>query len=832
MEKKKRGRPRGSTNKSKAKPSKSGRAESFTRESTKAPLDLRIKDEIWAIVIIALGIFFLVSLQTEATGQFGIAISIFLKGTFGAVAYALPYMMILYGLLLFAKKTSHLNGKSLIFLTLMIFSISIINSYRFLSDYAGVNFSLQYIREIFDTGTSLTSGGLIGMFFGNLLMKIAGMPGLFIFCILIIIISILLVMNTPFSQLIENWLEKRKIKREERLARKEQEELEREQEDQANKENLMASQDGLAENRASSTDLFIDGKLENFNDEFNGNIVGNTGIKAGMNQKQMKIIDYMNDDDLFEDHENNNPKFEEFKENKRAIKVDGKNEKFDNIAAQDLNKGDLGQIHSTFVLPSLDLLDKAKDTLANKDSVNLKEKAKTLETTLQNFGVNARVIQVTKGPAVTRYEIQPNVGVKVSSIVRLADDIALNLEAKSIRIEAPIPGKAAVGIEVENERVNLVSIREMIESKEYRDSVSKISFVIGKNISGMPIISDLKEMPHLLIAGSTGSGKSVCINSIIISILYKSKPDEVKFLLIDPKVVELNHYNGIPHLLIPVVTDPSKAATALNWAVSEMTSRYKRFAEVGVKDLETYNKKMLQLNTPKLHQIVIVIDELADLMMAAPAQVEESICRLAQMARAAGMHLIVATQRPSVDVITGVIKANIPSRISFAVSSQFDSRTILDMAGAERLVGKGDMLFNPLGLSKPIRVQGAFISDAEVKRVIDFLIEQVPNNEYSKEIISSIDRIKTEVKEEENDELLQDAIASVVAAEQASVSMLQRRFRIGYNRAARLIDFMEESGIIGPADGSRARKVLITKEELIELREIEELAKQQEIEMQ
>lgn len=831
MEKKKRGRPRGSTNKSKAKPSKASRAESFTRESTKAPLDLRIKDEIWAIVIIALGIFFLVSLQTEATGQFGIAISIFLKGTFGAVAYALPYLMILYGLLLFAKKTSHLNGRSLIFLTIIVFSISIINSYRFLIDYEDVKFSIQYIRDIFDTGTSLTSGGLIGMLIGNLLMKIAGTPGLFIFSILMIIISILLVMNTPFSQLIENWLEKRKIKKEERLARKEQEELEREQEEQANKETLMASQDGInAKN--SSTDVFIDGKFENLNDEFNGSIIENTGIKTGMNQKQMKIIDYMNDDDLFDDHENNNPKFEEFKENKRAVKAEGKNEKFDNISTQDSNKGEIGQINSTFILPSLDLLDKAKDTLANKDSVNLKEKAKTLETTLQNFGVNARVIQVTKGPAVTRYEIQPNVGVKVSSIVRLADDIALNLEAKSIRIEAPIPGKAAVGIEVENERVNLVSIREMIESKEYRDSVSKISFVIGKNISGTPIISDLKEMPHLLIAGSTGSGKSVCINSIIISILYKSKPDEVKFLLIDPKVVELNHYNGIPHLLIPVVTDPSKAATALNWAVSEMTSRYKRFAEVGVKDLETYNKKMLQLNNPKLHQIVIVIDELADLMMAAPAQVEESICRLAQMARAAGMHLIVATQRPSVDVITGVIKANIPSRISFAVSSQFDSRTILDMAGAERLVGKGDMLFNPLGLSKPIRVQGAFISDAEVKRVIDFLIEQVPNNEYSKEIISSIDRIKTEVKEEENDELLQDAIASVVAAEQASVSMLQRRFRIGYNRAARLIDFMEESGIIGPADGSRARKVLITKEELIELREIEELAKQQEIEMQ
>ena len=830
MEKKKRGRPRGSTNKSKPKP---GKTASFTRESTRVPLDLRIKDEIWAIIIIALGIFFLVSLQTEATGQFGIAISIFLKGTFGTVAYALPYMMILYGLLLFAKKTSHLNGKSLIFLIIIIFSISIINSYRFLGDYSSVKFSFQYIRDIFDTGTSLTSGGFIGMLFGNLLVKIAGMPGLFIFSILMIVISILLVMNTPFSQLIENWLEKRRIKKEEKLARKEQEEQEKEQEqdDLASKDKTIASQDGLVDKRSIIPDFLIDGKFENSNDVFTGSIIENSGIKSGMNQKQMKIIDYMNDDDLFDDHENTNPKFEEFKENKRAIKGDVKSDKLDHVASLELGRGELSQSNNTFILPSLDLLDKTKDNHASIDSVNLKEKAKTLETTLQNFGVNARVIQVTKGPAVTRYEIQPNVGVKVSSIVRLADDIALNLEAKSIRIEAPIPGKAAVGIEVENERVNLVSIREMIESKEYRDSVSKISFVIGKNISGTPIISDLKEMPHLLIAGSTRSGKSVCINSIIISILYKSKPDEVKFLLIDPKVVELNHYNGIPHLLIPVVTDPSKAATALNWAVSEMTSRYKRFAEVGVKDLETYNKKMIQLNSPKLHQIVIVIDELADLMMAAPAQVEESICRLAQMARAAGMHLIVATQRPSVDVITGVIKANIPSRISFAVSSQFDSRTILDMAGAERLVGKGDMLFNPLGLSKPIRVQGAFISDAEVKRVIDFLIQQVPNNEYSKEIISTIDRIKTDVKEEENDELLQDAIASVVSAEQASVSMLQRRFRIGYNRAARLIDFMEESGIIGPADGSRARKVLITKEELTELREIEELAKQQEIEM-
>ncbi|MEI8215552.1 MAG: DNA translocase FtsK 4TM domain-containing protein [Eubacteriales bacterium] len=822
MDKKKRGRPRGSTNKTKGAFEKTSKV---TNERTNGGLDDRVKDEIWAIVIIALGAFFLVSLQTEAAGQLGIAISIFLKGTFGAVAYVIPYLMILYGLLLFAKKTSHLNCRSIFLLTIIIFSISILNSYRYLGDYSEVKFSIAYIRDIFDTGASLKSGGFVGMLLGSLLVKVSGMPGLFIFCILLIIISILFVINTPLSKLLEDWLEKRRVKREEKLA------------NQISEEKIETNEDINIVDQSTQASSFVHkspgaavidtGTKDEFNDGFGGSILANSGIKSSMNQKQMKIIDYMNDDDLFEDHENTNPKFEEFKETQRGSRIDTNSEK-PAVAISIDESGSHKTARNTFLLPSIELLDKAKDSLASKDSVNLKDKAKTLETTLQNFGVNARVIQVTKGPAVTRYEIQPNVGVKVSSIVRLADDIALNLEAKSIRIEAPIPGKAAVGIEVENERVNLVTIREMIESKEYKESVSRISFVVGKNISGTPIISDLKEMPHLLIAGSTGSGKSVCINSIIISILYKSTPDEVKFLLIDPKVVELNHYNGIPHLLIPVVTDPSKAATALNWAVTEMTSRYKRFAEIGVKDLESYNKKMIQLNTPKLHQIVIVIDELADLMMAAPAQVEESICRLAQMARAAGMHLIVATQRPSVDVITGVIKANIPSRISFAVSSQFDSRTILDMAGAERLVGKGDMLFNPLGLSKPIRVQGAFISDAEVRRVIDFLIEQVPNNEYSKEIISTIDKIKTETKEEENDELLQEAIATVVSAEQASVSMLQRRFRIGYNRAARLIDFMEESGIIGPADGSRARKVLITKDELLELREIERCAKEQE----
>ncbi len=473
---------------------------------------------------------------------------------------------------------------------------------------------------------------------------------------------------------------------------------------------------------------------------------------------------------------------------------------------------------TTYRKPSVNLLNKPVPQNKGNINIDLKMKAAKLEETLRNFHVDARVIQVTQGPAVTRYEIQPNVGVKVNSIVRLADDIALNLEAKSIRIEAPIPGKAAVGIEVENDKINMVTLREIIDSKEFKEAKSKITFAVGKDIAGKAIVADLKGMPHLLIAGSTGSGKSVCINSIITSILYKADPDEVKLVLIDPKVVELGNYNGIPHLLIPVVTEPAKAAAALNWAVAEMTDRYKKFAENQVRDLESYNDTMrLVGETDKvMPQIVIIIDELADLMMAAPSQVEESICRLAQMARAAGMHLIVATQRPSVDIITGVIKANIPSRIAFAVSSQFDSRTILDMSGAEKLVGKGDMLFNPLGMGKPVRVQGTFVSDSEVHNVIQYVKSQVEDVEYAGDVINTIEKgnLSQGGKDDDGDELLQEAIDCVVTAGQASVSMLQRRFRIGYNRAARIVDMMEARGIVGPQDGSRPRQVLLTEDEL------------------
>lgn len=475
--------------------------------------------------------------------------------------------------------------------------------------------------------------------------------------------------------------------------------------------------------------------------------------------------------------------------------------------------------------PSLDLLNPPE--LPSTEGLNqqLRKKAHVLEDTLESFHVDAHVVQVTQGPAVTRYEIQPGPGVKVSKIVGLADDIALNLRAKSIRIEAPIPGKAAVGIEVENEHIQMVRIREIIGSKEFRQAKSRISFAVGKDIAGNAIVADLKGMPHLLIAGATGSGKSVCINSIITSILYKASPDEVKLVLIDPKVVELGNYNGIPHLLIPVVTDPGKAAAALNWAVSEMTDRYKKFADENVRDLKTFNNKMESQDRAdeKMPQVVIIIDELADLMMAAPNQVEESICRLAQLARAAGMHLIVATQRPSVDIITGLIKANIPSRIAFAVSSQFDSRTILDMNGAEKLVGKGDMLFNPQGSGKPLRVQGTFISDEEINRVIQFVKEQAPQQEpaYNEAVIQDIEQKSVPGNDDTADELLPDAISCVVHAERASTSMLQRHFRIGYNRAARIMDEMEERGIVSPQDGSHPRQVLITPDELEQMKDSE-----------
>ncbi|MBC8529002.1 DNA translocase FtsK [Christensenellaceae bacterium NSJ-44] len=445
------------------------------------------------------------------------------------------------------------------------------------------------------------------------------------------------------------------------------------------------------------------------------------------------------------------------------------------------------------------------------------QNAKLLEDTLASFDISAKVLSVNSGPAITRYELAPAPGIKVSRIVNLADDIALNMAATGVRIEAPIPGKAAIGIEVPKSDISTVCLRELLESEEFQHYPGKAAFALGKDIAGKTIVADIAKMPHLLIAGATGSGKSVCINTLIISLLYHSAPEDVKLIMVDPKVVELSVYNGIPHLLTPVVTDPKKAAGALNWALSEMTTRYKAFAKHGVRDLKGYNQYLLENGEEKLPTLVVIIDELADLMMVAPKDVEDSICRLAQMGRAAGVHLVIATQRPSVDIITGVIKANIPSRIAFAVSSQIDSRTILDMGGAEKLLGRGDMLYYPGSIPKPIRVQGAFVSDKEIGAIVDFIkagLQEEP--QYNPEIIEEFENAAPGLKGEDKDagdELLPQAIELVLDCGQASISMLQRRLRIGYSRAGHLIDEMEARGIISGFDGSKARKLLITKEE-------------------
>lgn len=519
-------------------------------------------------------------------------------------------------------------------------------------------------------------------------------------------------------------------------------------------------------------------------------------------------------------------------------------------------------IENNYIKPPFTLLEPQPEGNEENIARELKQSGEILVETLKSFGVQTTIINISRGPSVTRYELQPAAGIKISKITNLADDIAMNLAAIGVRIEAPIPGKSAVGIEIPNKNVSIVKMRNLVESSEFQNAKSKLTVALGMDITGKITLADLGKMPHLLIAGSTGSGKSVCINSMLVSLLYKSSPDEVKLMLIDPKVVELGVYNGIPHLLVPVVTDPRKAAGALNWAVNEMLERYKTFAEYNVRDMHGYNRMVDRQNKEnheteyseetrsfeedemlaqaqaeiinsdkpksetklqKMPQIVIVIDELADLMMAAPNEVEESICRLAQMARAAGMHLVIATQRPSVDVITGLIKANVPSRIAFAVKSQIDSRTILDTGGAEKLLGRGDMLFSPIGKAKPIRVQGCYVDDSEIENIIEF-IKKNKAVEYDKNVIDEIEKNAipensakgSDDADRDSDPMMEQAIQCVVEAGQASTSLLQRRLRLGYARAGRLIDEMEQMGIVGPHEGSKPRQVLMTYQQWLE----------------
>lgn len=787
--KRKPGRPKGSKNKPK---NDTAQKEKPVKTSS------RIKDEIWSVIIIAMGVFLIISFNTNAAGEVGHFLKEILKGSFGLVAMALPYYLIIYGLLLLLRKAVHITAKSMVFLALIFLMICIMNSSLYIDSENLTVWPMDF-KGFYQDGISLEGGGLFGTVLGLLLIKTIGTWGLYISSIVVILICLLLILNTPFSQ----FFSMMKARRAEKKQRKEEVSIFKEE--PLIEEAVIKTFDESEEEGPLVKPVIHPVKEKPF-------------IKdESLSENQLKILGMVNDDSLFKGRG---------REKQRGFGLEGDPDKTGEtvFGLGDGNSVRTGKVLSQAVnysFPPVSLLEEVKQKGQKADTEALKLKAKKLEETLKNFNVGAKVIQVIQGPTVTRYELSPDVGVKVNSITKLADDIALNLEARSIRIEAPIPGRAAVGIEVENERVNLVTIREMVSSKEFKQAKSKIAFAIGKDLSGNPVIADIKEMPHMLIAGSTGSGKSVCINSIITSLLYRALPSEVKLLLIDPKVVELARYNGIPHLLAPVVTDPQKATAVLNWAVSEMTKRYKQFAEISVRDLEHYNEKMIErgLKEDVLPQIVIIIDELADLMMAAPSQVEEAICRLAQMARAAGMHLVVATQRPSVDVLTGVIKANIPSRIAFAVASQFDSRTILDMSGAEKLVGKGDMLFSLQGLSKPIRVQGTFISDSEVGKVIEYINSQGQEAYYKEEILEAVLKPAETESQDQEDEFYREAVDMVAKQGQASVSMLQRRFRIGYNRAARIIDMMEQNGIIGPQDGSRPRQVLITEADLYGLPE-------------
>ena len=627
------------------------------------------------------------------------------------------------------------------------------------------------------------------------LAKLLGDVGAVILCIGIAIILLVFTFGINLSDIIQMLVDKFEEKREERLERKEQ--LTKEYEEE--RETAVQKRKRLREEKRAKAEL---AKLEKeekspmdnqIKINFGGRIVDGPPM-------QPDVID----SNLFKDVE------EQKEEKKKAV--------------LQLEHAQIVE-DEHYEYPPVELLSKAGKKTLRGGAKALTDTATRLQKTLYSFGVSAKVENVSVGPAITRYELKPAEGVRVSKIANLADDIALNLAAETIRIEAPIPGKQAVGIEVPNKEKEVVHFREVLDSPEFKGNKSKLTVALGKDVAGNVQLADIAKMPHVLIAGSTGSGKSVCINTIITSIIYNAKPSEVKFVMVDPKVVELSVYNGIPHLLIPVVTDPRKAAGALAWAVQEMDDRYNKFASKGVRDLKGYNKAIEKENEAgKLPQIVIIIDELADLMMVAKNDVEDAICRLAQKARAAGMHLVIATQRPSVDVITGLIKANVPSRIAFAVSSQVDSRTILDSVGAEKLLGKGDMLFFPSGAPKPSRIQGAFVSDDEVEKVVDF-IKSNGTATYSEDILESIENsnktdkeIAKETADDETDPFLMDAIQTVVETGQASTSFIQRRFKVGYARAGRIIDQMEERGIISGYQGSKPREVLMTLEKLNELK--------------
>ena len=740
------------------------------------------------------------------SGVVGIKLNEILGGMIGLIKYVLPIGLFIFAIKIATDENEYSESKllqcSLFFLSLaVLMSVVQIND----GELNIVDKSMSNIlKDAYSTGMQNSGGGVLGALIAVCFVKLLGNVGAIVLSAGIAILLLIYVLGIDVSNIVNKIIENAKERREEKRELK----AEREEEEFNNK---------LKDDKQSKNEQEVGEQIKiNFGDK-----VLNDDSQKG----------YL-ENNIFKRNQNKSDNQEKTQNTESHDNVEKSLFKTEEQQKEDKTKEVLQLEHAMMVedenyeYPPIELLSKPEKKALKGSAKALTDTATKLQKTLYSFGVSAKVENVSVGPAITRYELKPAEGVRVSKIANLADDIALNLAAETIRIEAPIPGKQAVGIEIPNKEKQAVHLREVLESTEFENNKSKLTVALGKDVAGNIQLADIAKMPHVLIAGATGSGKSVCINTIVTSIIYNAKPSEVKMVMIDPKVVELSVYNGIPHLLIPVVTDPKKAAGALAWAVQEMDDRYNKFASKGVRDLNGYNKAIEKEDgVGKMPQIVIIVDELADLMMVAAKDVEDSICRLAQKARAAGMHLVIATQRPSVDVITGLIKANIPSRIAFAVSSQVDSRTILDSVGAEKLLGKGDMLFFPTGYPKPVRVQGAFVSDDEVEKIVDF-VKQNGTATYSEDILESIENNnKTEkeleeeqAKDDEVDPLLMDAIDMVVEQGRASTSFIQRRFNVGYARAGRIIDQMEARGIISGYQGSKPREVLITKEKLDELK--------------
>ena len=817
---------------------------------------------LWIIVAIALLLF--VS-NLGFGGVVGQAVSGFLFGVFGLIAYVLPVLLLIASFFAVSNRGNfHASIKlvaGVLFVAFFCLFLSLAGSS---SEY------YEPMKAYTYSATERAGGGIVGGALASVMVKAFGVIGSYIIDFIVLIICLVLITERSAlkgmqkggqkvyesaKESNERYREYREYKNEERRKRRMDHKvsgvsIDTKIEDQ--KETEAGSSDEIGELHANPDvelpDISQESKVQLASGEeprfqperatvqpiLAGEITATEPVISGDFMHESQVAEPVSEPVLPKSVEEEIPAVEEppvAEHTKRKAKTTEEEIQKEIAGVVQEMMPQTSQPEKQYVFPPVDLLKAGSGKKSANTESQLRETANKLQQTLKTFGVNVTVTNISCGPAVTRYEIQPEMGVKVSKIVGLADDIKLNLAAADIRIEAPIPGKAAVGIEVPNKENVTVAFRDLIESREFKESKSKISFAVGKDISGKTKVTDIAKMPHLLIAGATGSGKSVCINTIIMSILYKADPNEVKLLMIDPKVVELSVYNGIPHLMIPVVTDPKKASGALHWAVAEMTDRYEKFAQANVREINGYNAKVDSIEVPegqerpqKMPQIVIIVDELADLMMVASNDVEEAICRLAQLARAAGIHLVIATQRPSVNVITGLIKANMPSRIAFAVTSGVDSRTILDMNGAEKLLGKGDMLFSPQGAPKPIRVQGAFVSDEEVSDVVEYIKEHNGDAQYNDSVQQKMESLQSsgsnsvsisdsDASDDGRDAYFVDAAKIIVDKEKASIGMLQRYLKVGFNRAARIMDQLEEAGIVGPEEGTKPRTVLMNKEQ-------------------